>query len=158
MYRASTSNVPPEVQNAVIAAANEAERFIRRFFYALDNSQTSSSSPVLSYLVPDAAIVWTGTPIQGRDAFAQIIATGLPAGGKHDISSLDVHPLDANGQAVVSVSGRSKIGAERGQNQFGFAAVLRLVRDMSPGASAGDVLISSLSYRYTFRPDDATVI
>lgn len=87
---------------------------------------------------------------------------GMPSETKHDVTSFDVHPLGAPAtpegsgqQIIVSASGKVKIGNERGKNLFGFSAVFVLKQNPADVTTA---FVSSMSYRYVYKPDDSTVV
>lgn len=77
---------------------------------------------------------------------------------------MDVHPLPApattpmgekSQQVILNVSGKVKIGDDRGKNLLGFAAVLYLKQDP---VDSNKSYISSMSYRYIYKPDDSTIL
>lgn len=168
--------VPPELRNVILTSSNIADRFVRKFFPVLDTERDKLSE----YISQESAIVWLGNPLGGRD-FLAMYAT-MPPYTRHDFSSYDVHPLPspaplpvsialADGrvpaspsdtqpqnhssqQVIINASGKVKIGEERGKNWFGFAAVFVIVQHPTEN---GKMIIKSMSYRYTYKPDDATI-
>lgn len=106
----------------------------------------------------------------------------MPPVTKHDTSSFDVHPLPAptpfpvsialadglvpsapsdnqpqnqtSQQVIINVSGKVKIGEERGKNLLGFAAVFVVVQHPTENSK---MVIKSMAYRYTYKPTDSTI-
>lgn len=106
--------IPEPLKQAILSSTDLGERFVSVFFKALDNYRENLGN----YILPDAAIVWQGNPIAGRDNFLAMY-NNMPPETRHDVTSFDVHPLGAPAtpegmgqQVIVNASGKVKIGSE----------------------------------------------
>jgi hypothetical protein len=130
----------------------EGESFYRQFFRALDAFRQNLGNFILS----DAAIVWNGNPIGGRDAFLAMYSS-MPE-TQHDVSEFNVHPApnsnDNMMNMVLTASGKVKFGDERGKNIYGFSSTFVLKRDLHANVTA----IQSMSYRLNHKPEGATLV
>lgn len=76
---------------------------------------------------------------------------------QHEVTGYDVHPLPNGNEQMINMvlntSGKVKIGNERAKNLYGYSAAFVLRKE--PNSS---LFISSMSYRYVYRPEDSTVV
>ncbi|ODQ67703.1 hypothetical protein NADFUDRAFT_39124 [Nadsonia fulvescens var. elongata DSM 6958] len=98
----------------VVTITKDVDAFLTLLLKSLDNH----SENLINILLPQAPIVWNGTPFAGRDIF---LATyqNMPRPTTHDLADFDCHALA--GGVMVTASGKVKVGSERGKNLFGWS-------------------------------------